>query len=234
MGTKKNPEHREQHAALSAGRGDRRLQLQSFPLCLAALLFLVKREIVRGQGQWWLAWAQILLYTLRKNQLRIHANGLHSFLDATNEFPDIVHIWLFNRRKKYSAALVDRYWVLFCIVRREAVPGSEPHVILFFSGSRTNPPRKGPSPMTWGFRCVGALLCCRAGWFQPFPLTAAFYWAQHSFVRIGESSHHSRVSQVTVRLIPLRRESSMRASPLASPRMCFCPLNTQQLCALLQ
>lgn len=36
----------------------------------------------------------------KKNLLRIDANGLYSLSDATNDFPDIVHIFLFNPGKK--------------------------------------------------------------------------------------------------------------------------------------
>lgn len=89
----------------------------------------------------------ITLYA-KKNALRIYANGLHSFLDTTNEFPDLVHTWLFNLRRRYSAVLVDSYYVLFCIMRPEAVPDSKPHIILLFSGIQTNPPSKALSPLT--------------------------------------------------------------------------------------
>lgn len=68
------------------------------------------------------------------------------------------------REGNNSAILADSYQVLFCIMRPEAVSDSEPHIILFFSGSLTNPSRKAPSPATWGFRCVSALLAAsRAG-----------------------------------------------------------------------
>lgn len=42
---------------------------------------------------------EMIPYT-KKTLLRTYANGLHSFLEATNGFPDAVHIWLSNLRGK--------------------------------------------------------------------------------------------------------------------------------------